>query len=59
MVNVDPRPSEEIGQLPDDVLTTQLTIDLTTDNLLYPIYSYQDEWSLPIETVAPAYSCHQ
>jgi hypothetical protein len=61
MSNTDARPSEKKGPLQDGILSTEMAIDLQSIELLCLSYDQiqHDEWSLPIETVASAFSCHE
>jgi hypothetical protein len=61
MSNTDARPSEKKGRMQGGILSTEMVIDLPPIKLLCLSYDQgqHDEWSLPIETVASAFSCHQ
>lgn len=65
MLNTDAGAAEKKDSM--QVLSTEMAIDLPSSKLLCLSYSYEglyyegqyDEWSLPIETIASAFSCHQ
>ena len=62
MVNPEAKISGNKVSTQDGILSTEMAIDLPSSRLLCLSYAYQDQddgWSLPIETVAPAFSCHQ
>ena len=62
MLNIDARPFEKKGSMQDGILSTEMAIDVPSDQAALCLSSYQgqdDEWSLPIETIASAFSCHQ
>jgi hypothetical protein len=47
--------------MPDDILSSEMALDVPFVNLLCVSYGDQgqdDEWSLPIQPVASAFSCH-
>jgi hypothetical protein len=62
MSNTDARASDNHGSTHDGIMSTEMPSDLASSPLLCLSYGYQDqgaEWSLPIETIASAFSCHQ
>ena len=61
MSNTDARPSEKKGPMQDGVLSTEMAIELPSLRLLSLSYDpgQHDEWSLPVATVASAFSCHE
>jgi hypothetical protein len=62
MSNTDARASDNRSSMHDGIISTEMPIDLPSIQLLCLAYGYQDqgaEWSLPIETITSAFSCHQ
>ena len=58
-MGTDARPGEAKGPMEDGILSTAMAIDLPPIEPLCLSYGQNDEWSLPIETVASAFSCHE
>jgi hypothetical protein len=62
MFDIDARAFEKQDSMQDGILSIEMAIELPSDQAALCLSYYQsqdDEWSLPIKTIASAFSCHQ